>query len=206
VANSETDCPSCTPQRNKSQRHRGIDEGNKKQNGVRQTNIDLIAARLNQAAGKGDLIVVSPCHSGISFYRYYCRAARWATVPPLDFLKFHRYDLIKTQMMARDQTQPVTPVMAAALAALRGGHRVWLVSDLRLLPHGSSLPLPPPAPSQEWGWREGLYSRSWTAMAQTYLRATAHRAQKVPVTLRGQVSRYEDLQVWMFEGWAPSVP
>jgi hypothetical protein len=172
--------------------------------GVRMTNIDLIASSLNQVARAGDLIVVSPWHNGISFYRYYHGPAHWETIPPISSLKFHRYDLIKPYMMARDQTQPVSQGMAAAQIALREGHRVWLVTDLRLLPHGASVPLPPPAPAPGWGWRDDLYSGCWSAMAVAFLHATADHVEKVNIATPEPVSRYEELELWMFEGWAPS--
>jgi hypothetical protein len=174
--------------------------------GVRQTNADFIAARLARLADEGDLIVVTPWYHGISFWRYYGGAAKWVTIPPITFPKFHRYDLIKGQMMLRDQTQPVRPVLAAAQAALKQGHRVWLVSDVEFLPPGASVPLPPPAPSATWGWHDDLYAHCWSVMATAYLRAGAREAEKVPVAEGGQVSRFEDLKLWMFVGWAPSAP
>ena len=49
----------------------------------RITNINLIAAILNDKAGKEDLIVVSPWWPGVSFHRYYHGAAPWTTLPDL---------------------------------------------------------------------------------------------------------------------------
>src|SRR5208282_4876517 len=47
----------------------------------RQTNIDWIAAELQQQAKPGDFIVVYPFYCGITFQRYYRGQVPWTTLP-----------------------------------------------------------------------------------------------------------------------------
>jgi len=92
--------------------------------GVRQTSVDLIAAKLEKVASKDDLIIVFPWWVGVSFNHYYIGQAPWVTVPPLDDLSMHRFDLLKEKMMEKD---PMNPVVTKVKEVLRGGNTVWMV-------------------------------------------------------------------------------
>ena len=84
----------------------------------RQTNLDLIATRLEAEAGPGDFIILHPWYHGISFSRYYHGAAAWTTLPPLEDYSIHRYDQLKVKLQ---QAQPVRPVFEKMVSTLRAG-------------------------------------------------------------------------------------
>ena len=65
---------------------------------TRQTNMDLVAAKLESLAGKDDLIVINPFFFGVSFARYYHGQTPWVTVPQLTEYRIHRYDMFKDKM------------------------------------------------------------------------------------------------------------
>ena len=168
----------------------------------RQTNVDLIAAKLGQLAAKEDLIVVSLWPNGISFERYYRGAAPWMTIPPLDFHQFHRYDLVKAQMTQADQDEPVKPLLQKISETLQGGHRVWVAGLLAVGGPGDPLMHLSPAPDPQRGWHDVAYSRSWSMKTASYLRAVARHRQPVPIACPEQVNPLEDLQVNVFDGWS----
>jgi len=169
---------------------------------VRQTNVDLLAAKLNQLAAKDDLVVVAPWFKGISFCRYYHGAAPWMTVPPLEFQKFHRYDLIKDLMTLPDQGQAVRPLLLRIQTTLKSGHKVWTVGVIGLVPPGGDTSVPPPAPSAGWGWQNAKYANRWTGMTVAYLQACARHNEKIPIGFEGQVSEFENLPLRVFDGWS----
>jgi hypothetical protein len=90
----------------------------------RQTNIDLIAARLSTEVAPNDYVIVHPRHCGTAFQSYYKGAAPWTTLPPLEDHAVHRYDLLKVKMQTKD---PIAPVIARITSTLQSGDRVWLV-------------------------------------------------------------------------------
>ena len=128
----------------------------------RQTNIDLVAARLEEASAASDLVVVMPWYLGVSFERYYRASAPWMSVPAIADHKLQRYDLFKAQMQA---SEPLAPVFAAMERTLRSGNRVWLVGQLMFPQPGGTAPRLAPAPDPGAGWNEGAYLTSW--MVQT---------------------------------------
>ncbi len=167
---------------------------------VRQTNVDLVAAKLRQAARPDDLIVVTPWYNGISFARYYRGAAPWRTVPPIEFHQFHRYDLIKDQMTVPDQDEPIQPLLDQISQALGKGHRVWVVGAVAFPKAGEPVPQLPPAPDEKWGWYNEAYVQAWSQKVSGYLQARSRRWEKVTVERRGDVNSFEDLPLTVFEG------
>jgi hypothetical protein len=122
---------------------------------VRQTNLDLIAARLKESSGAADTILVAPWYFGITFQRYYDGSSPWITLPPISDHKMHRYDLLKAQMAA---SNPMGPVFDAMTSSLRSGNRVWIVGGLSFPPPGSSPRVLAPAPQESFGWDEDTYA------------------------------------------------
>src|SRR6185436_19112390 len=94
---------------------------------VRQTNMDLVAAKLEASAAADDLIIVNPWYLGVGFHYHFHGRTRWVSVPPIEDLRIHRYDLLKS---AYQSVQPMEPVLAAIGQTLRSGHRLWLVGGL----------------------------------------------------------------------------
>lgn len=170
-----------------------------RQSQVRQTNVDLLAAKVGQIAGKDDLVVVTPWYYGVSFQRYYAGPAPWMSIPPMDFHKVHRYDLVKAQMVMPDQDEPIKPLLARIGATVKGGHRVW-VAGMRQLPEpGATVPDLPAAPAVGVGWQADAYTDIWSAKTLAYLQLCAGHMERVPVPLAGPVSDFEDLPLMMFE-------
>ena len=165
---------------------------------VRQTNVDLAAAKLSESTARDDLIVVMPWYLGVSFGRYYRGAADWTSVPPITDRALQRYDLLKEQMSAAD---PVAPVMDAMRAALRSGNRVWLVGQL-LFPETDEAPaVLPPAPHSTAGWSEGAYQTSWNLQVTHFLQTHVLGAEEIPIGAGQPVNPHENVRIVVVQGW-----
>ncbi|HEX5579207.1 MAG TPA: hypothetical protein VFY43_06045 [Candidatus Limnocylindria bacterium] len=165
---------------------------------VRMTNVDLVARRLTSEARLRDLVLVDKWFYGVSFNRYYRGPAAWMTLPDLADRRFHRYDLVKAQMAARD---PLRRVLGAVERTLQSGHAVWWISGCEAT---RTEPLPlrlPPAPHAASGWSDSPYYRVWTWQAESFLQRHARLWTAIPVGLRQPVSRYECLTIRRFQQW-----
>jgi hypothetical protein len=165
----------------------------------RQSNVDLAAARLTAVAAKDDLVLVTPWFTAVSFDRYYHGTARWMTIPPVDFHKFHRYDLIKTQMLLADQDAPIQPVLEAIDKTLKSGHRVWVAGQLQIPKAGEVVPSLQPAPDKTWEWQNEAYTSVWSLKVGAYLAACA-RMEDVPLGPEAPINHFENLSLKRFEG------
>jgi hypothetical protein len=94
---------------------------------VRQTNVDLVAARVKALSAPEDLVIVNPWWLGISFNRYYHGEASWATLPAVHDHRVHRYDIIKKKMNDLD---PIEPDLARIVHTLHSGRKVWVAGFL----------------------------------------------------------------------------
>ncbi|HXO26436.1 MAG TPA: hypothetical protein VOA80_03765 [Thermoanaerobaculia bacterium] len=167
---------------------------------LRMTNADLVARRLASMAAPDDLVVVSPWYYGVSFDRYYRGPASWTTLPDLAEHDVHRYDLVKAKLAA---PHPIDDVLAAAQRTLSGGHRVWLVGQLRLPPPGQVPAVLPPAPASPAGWHDFPYVESWALQLGAMLRAHAGALARVPVPSPDPVSPLENMTLAVATGWRP---
>ncbi|HWX19867.1 MAG TPA: hypothetical protein VN578_08170 [Candidatus Binatia bacterium] len=158
---------------------------------VRQTNVDLVAVRLGQLAAPDDLIFVYPWHNGISFERYYRGPTPWMTLPPLNFHRFHRYDLVQAQMNSPDTVQPLRPLFDGIRTTLVRGHRLWIVGNFPAAPE-----------SLEGRSPENVISITWSIKVAEFLRASARHLENVRVESYGPVSPFEDLPLKFVEGWS----
>jgi hypothetical protein len=160
---------------------------------LRQTNIDLISAQLEQRATAGDVIVVAPWYYGVSFDRYYKGTVAWMTLPQITDHKMHRYDLVKERMTA---TSPIEPVLKAMAEALASGHHVWIVGWLSWLQPGQSPPQLAPAPYDPVGWDESAYNEVWSAQAAYSLQTTGGAsAETIPLSSKQPINPYERPQL-----------
>ena len=126
--------------------------------------MDLVASRLAESVKAGDLIVVSPWYYGVAFQRYYRGQAPWMTVPPIEDLKIHRYDLLKEKMKSSDpiRNPPGPDVGNSALGKQSSGWSDRLPSAARR----DQLPEPLlPAPDRRSGWNNYAYISNWAAQA-----------------------------------------
>jgi hypothetical protein len=184
---------------------------------TRHTNIDLIAARLQQLTTKDDLILVPPWECAITLGRYYRGPAEVMTLPPIGGHRFHRYDLVLRQMMTAN---PISPVLERMENVLRSGHRIFLVGYLPFPKPDEVPPTLPPAYQDaggHWhgGFREvwqflGDYRTVWEHQVGHFLRVNATGAVRidVPVPENAKVQEYEDMELSVIKGWkqTPAVP
>jgi len=168
---------------------------------ARMTNVDLIANALNRTATNNDLIIVNPWYAGVTFDRYYHGAAKWNTLPPLEDHRFHRYDLVKMQMITQNQTEVVAPVNASIRETLMRDGKVYLVGGLHFLKNGEPPQVLPPAPHPKWGWLDGPYYDAWSTQVAAFIQQHAKNARAIKAPAGQPVADYENLQLFVVEGW-----
>ena len=144
----------------------------------RQTNVDLIAARLSTEVAPNDYVIVHPWHCGATFQRYYKGAAPWTTLPPLEDHAVHRYDQLKEKMQIKD---PIAPVIDRIVSTLQSGNRVWFVGD----------------PLVESSWFD------WGVQVTQFLSAHSRRTPLVMIPTTNCVNPFENLPVVAVTGWKP---
>jgi hypothetical protein len=163
----------------------------------RQTNVDLIAARLAKEAAPDDYIIVNPWYCGVTFQRYYQGRTPWTTLPPLDDHGLHRYDLLKIKMQMEN---PIQPVLDKVASTLQSGNRVWIVGrGIRL--YGSPPPNLRPAPNNPWGWLDEPYSRIWGVQVGHLITTHAGQGAVVMRPSTNGVNSLENLPVVLITGW-----
>ena len=164
----------------------------------RQTNVDLIAARLSSEVAPNDYVIVHPWYCGVTFNRYYKGAAPWTTLPPLEDYVLQRYDLLKAKMQTKD---PIAPVIDRITSTLRSGNGVWLVGNLPF----TEEPLPEvlPAPNNPWGWFDPPYSLYWGERVTQFLSAHSRHGAVVMSRSTDCVNPDENLQLAAVAGWKP---
>jgi hypothetical protein len=165
---------------------------------VRQTNVDLIASKLESIAKDGDLILVSPWNYGITFRRYYHQDTLCATLPPVEDLRFHRCDIIKRQMMSR---APMEPVLQKMGETLRAGKTVWLVGQLMPVARGQRPLEVPPGYDGPDGFVSGPFYRAWMEQGGFLVQTRAINIESVPVPSPQPIMHYEDVGLISIRGW-----
>lgn len=165
---------------------------------VRQTNVDLLATYIATAGHEGDIVVLNPWFLGVTFTRYYRGRAPWITVPPIDDVRIHRYDLVKEQMRNPD---PMAPVYRVMETALRAGHRVWLVGGAQFLPPDQTPEILPPAPLAPSGWQHPPYYRAWSRGIGRFVQTHAADVVVAPVKPEQPVWRTEGAILLVAHGW-----
>jgi uncharacterized membrane protein len=169
---------------------------------ARQTNVDVIADRLQLLAAPEDLILINTWNYGIPFRRYYRGPASTATIPPIEDLRFHRCDLIKRQMMSPD---PLDPVLKKMDETLRNGRTIWLIGSLDFVPPGKTPRVIPPGYDGPNGWVGGNFYGAWSLQAGFLVQNHALHFERVRVPLAQPVSHYEDLPLSAIHGWRRAV-
>jgi hypothetical protein len=163
-----------------------------------RTNIDRAAAVVSAQSAAGDLVIVSPFYYGVSFRRYYQGPTAWTTLPPLEDVSIHRYDLLKAQMA---RANVIEPVLAKMAEALRSGHRVWIVGTLPETDPDRPPVAPSPASGARSVWSSGDYMHSWGQQVAYLLETRAVRGRIVQPLSNGAVNPYEDVPVTAASGW-----
>jgi hypothetical protein len=164
---------------------------------TRRTNVDLIADVLTQKADNGDLIVVQGAWEALTLDRYYHGPCRWISVPPIDAHKVHRTDLMWEMMNQKD---PMKPVLDDINATLKHNKSIWVVGYL-----AAGKPLPRPADTQQPRHRWlGEYIWNWITELTAHLSQNALDMKIVAVPVDRPVSRFENLPLMRFSGYADS--
>ena len=164
----------------------------------RQTNVDVVAAQLEAQAAPDDLILINSWNYGISFRRYYHGPAKYETIPPIEDLRAHRVDLLKTQMMA---PAPMAPVLQRMDETLRSGHTIWLIGGLNFVLPGKEPQVISPGYDGPNGWVGGNFYAAWAEQAGFFVQEHALHFERVRVPLPQPVTRYENLPLSSFRGW-----
>jgi hypothetical protein len=171
---------------------------------VRLTNVDLAASRLRDLSRPGDVVLVNQWYYGVSFDRYYRGPPDWMTIPPIGSHRLHRYDIVKQKMMLPDQTVAVRAALDRAGDALRAGHHVFVVGRLEFPSRTQPLLSLPPAPLPgELPWPSDLYAEQWSIRLGDFLRQHSTALRAIPIKADRPISRYENLDVFVAEGWRP---
>ena len=162
----------------------------------RQTNVDVIAARLATEVSPTDYVIVYPWYCGITFQRYYKAAAPWTTLPPLKDYTLERYDLVQAKMQTKD---PIAPVIDRITSTVQSGNRVWLVGNLPF----DERPLPEILAAEHLRrWSDEGYSFYWGVQVTQFLLAHGWRNTLVMAPSTDCVNPEENLPVVMTE-WNP---
>ncbi len=166
---------------------------------MRQSNIDLVAATLNAHAEPRDMILVSPWYYGVSLQRY-LGTNGWTTVPPMNEIRIHRYDLMKKQMEAE---APIAPVLAGVAQTLRSGHALWILGTFQFPPQGRPQPILPPYRGGGMDMPDARYFYSWMFQISQLVQTHALRGGQVSIAVPGNlpVNPLEDVTVLRFAGW-----
>lgn len=163
---------------------------------MRMTSVDLAAEVIEQQGRAGDLVVVFPWYAGISFHRYYRGPAPWITLPEIPEHLFHLHLVVRDKMQLGDAA--VAPELARVEQTLRAGGRVWVIGDLVAPNPGEPLP---PLPSPIGSGNAGLYLNNWEAQLGAMLEQHAGQGHRVPLSADVPVNVWENLPLFVVEGW-----
>jgi hypothetical protein len=166
---------------------------------TRQSNVDLVADRIEGLAAPEDMVLLRSWTSAISFGRYYNGPAPVWTIPNVEDHRIHRYDLLRRKM---EDDAPDADVLAAVERTLRGGHRVFLVGDFRPVRADPEIPRLEPAPHPRHGWYKVAYLWNWEdRVTQFVLRHAIRFADATPASAQ-EIDRHERLPLRVAAGWA----
>jgi hypothetical protein len=165
----------------------------------RRTNGDQVAATLAQNISPDDVVIVHPWYYGLTFARYYHGRAVWKTLPPIGDYRFHRYDLIRSELQL---TNAIQPVLEQVEAVLRSGQRVWIVGELPMTATNTPPPADlPPAPNGPDGWLDAPYTRAWGAKLGYLLASHATNTTRLVDPSTDAVKPWENIGLTVVSGW-----
>jgi len=163
--------------------------------------MDVVAGAVQRQAQPGDLVVVYPWYFGVSFGRYFQGDTAWVTLPEIEDVRFHRYDLLRAKILTEF---PVRPVLARMEQTLRSGRRVWFVGEP---PAGAARETAPPTvppgplPGVPNGWWEAYHTDVWGRQAAYFLNHHARQIESVPVASDRPVLEIEAVPLYVAQGW-----
>jgi hypothetical protein len=166
--------------------------------GLRKTSIDAQAQILRQISKEGDLLIVEPWYFAVPLQRYFNGPADYATVPPVDFLVYHKYDLLIPSMQ---NSRVMDPTIARIERTLRSGHTVFLLTAYLYPAHDQKYPtIDAPPPDNGLGWIDHKYYDVWQRQLSFVLVRHALRSEAIPTPYAG-VSDYERPLLYSISGW-----
>ena len=141
----------------------------------------------------------APWYYGVTLTYYYHGPAAVLAVPPVPFLRYHRYDQLVPYMARPNAMQPL---MRDLRRTLRAGHRVWAISGETEFYGRDRQVLPPVVvPGQAYGYDELV----WRAQVMHYLQAHADTFQPLELVdaegHRPRTSGYEAPFLIRISGW-----
>lgn len=162
------------------------------------TNLDVIARSLEQRAGPGDLVVVNPWYSGVTFARYYHGAAPWVTLPDVGGHQFQHYAPLLAKM---GEERPIQPILGRIEETLAAGGRVWIVGNMvRLRPGYVPEDLPPSRDGGRTGPNDLDYMRAWLIEMAACLQVHAKHVQLSDIEQPALIKDYEEAALFVAEG------
>jgi hypothetical protein len=164
--------------------------------GLRQTHVDSVARQIAVTAEHRDLVVVNPWWFGLTFARYYRGEAPWTTLPPLEDVTVHRYDLLRARMVSPD---PLAALHRSIVTTLEAGGRVWLVGTFEpfFVSSGSQPVALPPAPGAPSRWLDMPYVNAWATQTGHLVQRSARSWRILP----SPEFAIERVSVIVVEGW-----
>lgn len=163
---------------------------------MRRTNVDVVARHILAEAKPGDYVVVSPWYLGVTVNRYYHGA--WDTIPPVPDHAVHRYDQFKQQMLIDNAAKPVVD---RAAAALKGGHRVYVVGSYTPQPRNEDPISSVRAHEPDDPWTEDPQESYWTQQVSTYIDRHSTRARRLDTAIAQPINPYEAVGVIVMDGY-----
>jgi hypothetical protein len=101
------------------------------------------------------------------------------------------------------ETNPTAPVHDKVKTTLQAGNRVWVLGWVDFLREGELPGELPPAPHSPYGWNEPVYSTVWWRQIAYLLQHHAIKGEMVEIGYQGQVNRFENVPLLVFQGWRP---
>jgi len=152
------------------------------------------------AGAPQDLVVVNPWYARLSLQRYYRGAAPTITIPPIEPVRWHRFDLVKQAMSSENVVAPVVDAMARTLKA---GGRVWVYGGLHFLGRGVEAPKLAPA-TRSGIWTSYVYDDVWSSQVAQAILPHVTRSEGVAAPSSDPISPLETLPLFVVQGWSES--
>ncbi|MDB6057541.1 MAG: hypothetical protein JWO95_1385 [Verrucomicrobiales bacterium] len=163
---------------------------------LRQTNIDLLAAKLKADRKPQDLVLAAPWFNGVSLCRYYPQE-QFVTLPPMEEIRIHRYDIMKRAMQSTD---PIGPLANSIIETLRSGHTVWIVGSLKFPQPGETVPQYSPY-YKGIGINDAAYYFSWSEQLGKLIQEHATKGDVVTVPTTADINSVENISLITVSGW-----
>ena len=172
---------------------------------LRRTNLDRVAAVVAAKAGPDDFVLVTSFFEAQCFQYYYRGKADWNTLPLASTTPESLMNLCASVQRRMETPDAIVPTLRKIETTLAGGHRLWIVGQLPLLPPDEALPELPPSPQSPFGWSCTPYLRVWSAAVGRTIQVHSDSMKDVPVPLDQAVNELEFEPLTVVVGWREAV-